>query len=86
MAGSAPQARPHAAWIRRLTLALALAATGAAHAGAWITADEDQTITTFGYGRDEDGAAGSDIFAEAPIGRRFALVGYALNTQDTVGH
>ena len=58
-----------------------------AHAGAWITADEDQTITTFGYGRDDDGVATleSDIFVEAPVGRRYALVGHTLNTRDTFG-
>ena len=87
MAGPAPQARPHAPWLRRLTLALALAAPGVAHAGAWITADEDQTITTFGYGRDDEGVATleSDVFAETPIGSRYALVGHTLNTRDTLG-
>lgn len=87
MAGPAPKARPHPAWLRRLTLALALASPGVAHAGAWIAADEEQSITTFGYSRDDEGVATleSDVYGEVPFGRHFALVGHTFNTRNTLG-
>jgi hypothetical protein len=87
LAGAAPQARPHAAGLRRLTLALALAAPGAAHAGAWVTAGEDRSITTVGYRESEDGVAAleTDVFTEEALGERFALVGRAYYAQDALG-
>ena len=63
-----------------------MAAPGAAHAGAWVTAGEDRTISTVGYARDGDVATvESDVFTEKAMGNRFALVGHTFFAQDTLG-
>lgn len=59
----------------------------AAHAGAWVTAGEDRSITTVGYRESDDGIAAleTDVFSEEALNDRFALVGRAYYAQDALG-
>ena len=75
MAGPAPQARPRAAWLRRLGVAFLLGAPGAAHAGAWVAPDGDRTIVGAAYGETEEASTvETDLFIEAPLNSRISVV------------
>lgn len=61
-------------------------APGTAHAGAWVTAGEDRSITTFGYSRDDEiGTIESDIYTEKTLTSRLALVGHTFYSEDGLG-
>lgn len=57
-----------------------------AHAGAWVTAGEDRSITTFGYSQtDGIGTLESDVYTEKTLTSRLALVGHTFYAQDGLG-
>lgn len=86
MAGLAPQARPYAAWLRRLGAFCALLAPQAAHAGAWIEADGGRAITTLGYRQDGDlRTLETDVYLEQPFADGFAAVGRTFTFDDNFG-
>lgn len=75
MAGPASQARPHAAWVRRLGFLAVLGAPGLAEAGPWVAPDGDRTIVGAAYTEtDEFSIVETELFIEAPLGARVSVV------------
>lgn len=75
MAGTAPEARPRTAWLRRLGFAVLLGAPSAAEASAWIASQGDRSIVGAAYTETEEGSiVETDLHIEAPVGRRALVV------------